>query len=143
MNGAVENASSLLTHALINHLNLNTTISLSQWKAGRGSRHNSPEIHGIPLADRLANANITGLPMGKGVNRTELSEFFCNHVQYIRRFVSKHPSHALIELDITSPTNGAQLENLIGISRSCWGQSNKNPALHDVNSEKVPNVCLR
>jgi hypothetical protein len=117
--------------------------SLSYWKAGNGTRHNSAETQGKSLAERLTNANITGLPPGRGVNETEMSQFFCNHVNNIRRFVAKHPSHSLIELDIASPSNAEQLESLIGISRSCWGQSNKNPELHATKSDRVSNVCLR
>jgi hypothetical protein len=117
--------------------------SLSYWKAGNATNHNSAEIHGKTLAERLTDANISGLPPGKGVNETEMSQFFCNHVNNIRRFVAKHPSHALIELDIASPSNAVQLESLIGISRSCWGESNKNPELHASKSDRVPNVCLR
>lgn len=127
------------THVSNNHFKFN---SLSHWKAGKGSRHKSPEMHGMTLADRLTNANITGLYRGKG-NEAEMSQFFCNHVKNIRKFVSQHPSHALIELDITAITNGIQLESLIGINRNCWGQSNKNPVLHGLESERVPNVCLR
>lgn len=90
---------------------------------------------------RLTHANITGL--GNGGNEIEMSSFFCNHVKNIRTFVQRHPTHTLIELDITSDSIGKQLESLIGINRNCWGASNRNPSLHGVESVKVPNVCPR
>lgn len=115
---------------------------MSHWKAGNETNHNNQKNIGKSLAERLTNADITGLPIGKGANELEMSDFFCNHVKNIRQFVESHPSHILIELDITSHLLGEELESLIGIPRSCWGESNKNPSLHKDNSDKVPNVCL-
>jgi hypothetical protein len=105
--------------------------SLSHWK-----------LNGKSFADRLTNANITGLPYGQGSNEVEMSTFFCNHVNNIRKFAARHPSHALIELDIESPLVGEQLESLFGITSSCWGASNKNPALHGGKNEEYPYICL-
>jgi len=112
--------------------------SLSHWKS------ELPDTErGELFSLRLKNANITGLPSGKGGNEVEMSSFFCNHVKNIRTFVQRHPTHTLIELDITSNSTGEQLESLIGINRHCWGASNTNPLLSGTESEKVPNVCLR
>ncbi|KAL7516987.1 hypothetical protein ACHAWX_001952 [Stephanocyclus meneghinianus] len=116
--------------------------SMSHWKASDTSPHTFRDSKGKSLSERLTNANITGLPPGKGSNQREISDFFCWHVNHIRKFVSSHPSHELIELDIASPYVGVQLENIFGINRSCWGEANKNPALHDQKSEKVPNFCV-
>ncbi|KAL3785265.1 hypothetical protein HJC23_002720 [Cyclotella cryptica] len=116
--------------------------SLYHWKASNISRHTFRDSRGKSFSERLTNANITGLPPGKGSNEREMSEFFCQHVNHIRKFVSSHPSHVLIELDIASPYVGVELEIIFGISQRCWGEANKNPALHDEKSDKVPNVCL-
>ena len=78
------------------------------------------------MNERIQAANITGLPPGKGANEFELSEWFCNHVQNIRDFVEKHPSHALVEIDITNPSVNEQLEELFGIRKGCWTNKNKN-----------------
>ena len=115
--------------------------SLSHWKASNTSIYTIHENKGKPLVERLTNANISGLPPGKGANEAEMSKFFCNHVGNIRTFVSTHPSHTLLEFDISSPFIGEQLESFTGINRSCWGESNRNPLLHKAISDRVPNVC--
>jgi hypothetical protein len=115
---------------------------MSHWKAGDTLRRAFRDSQGKSFSERITHASITGLPPGKGSNQREMSEFFCHHVNHIRNFVSSHPSHVLIELDIASPHVGVQLESIFGINRSCWGEANKNPALHDQKSEKVPNVCM-
>ena len=61
------------------------------------------------------------------VNRNQaLEEIFLNHTQYIRDFVELHPSHPLVEVDISSPTAGAVLSDAFGVPASCWGLHNPN-----------------
>ncbi|KAL7536745.1 hypothetical protein ACHAXR_009984 [Thalassiosira sp. AJA248-18] len=92
--------------------------SLSNWSMGGLKGNNN-------LKKVIERQNITGLPPGKGENETELKEWFCNHVEYIRQFVRKHSSHALVEINITHPNVGEQLETVFGVSKKCWGQENK------------------
>ncbi|EED90068.1 predicted protein [Thalassiosira pseudonana CCMP1335] len=107
--------------------------SLHHWIGGKNKS--------ISFAERLTQANITGLPSGKGSNVDDLAEFFCNHVINIRNFVAEHPSHALVEIEMTDPMAGERLERIFGIKQSCWQQQNKNPVLHTEKSDKVRNTC--
>ena len=61
------------------------------------------------------------------VNRNQaLEDIYNNHTQFIRDFVELHPSHALVEVDISSPTAGAFLADAFGVPASCWGLHNPN-----------------
>jgi hypothetical protein len=63
----------------------------------------------------------------KRVNRNQaLEEIFLNHTEFIRDFVRLHPSHPLVEVDISSPTAGIVLSDAFGIPASCWGLHNHN-----------------
>ena len=55
-----------------------------------------------------------------------LTEIYKNHSQYIREFVKTHPSHALVEVNITDSSAGNVLAEAFGLSEECWGQHNKN-----------------
>ena len=55
-----------------------------------------------------------------------LKQLFQNHTHFVRQFVKEHPSHALVEVDISSPTAGHVLADAFGIQSSCWGQHNPN-----------------
>lgn len=83
----------------------------------------------LVMSNRMKRSNITGLPAGMGRDESEFSMWFCNHVTKVRDFVEKHPSHALIEIDIEGSNNDMMLGDLFGIKRSCWGHANKNPGL--------------
>jgi hypothetical protein len=83
----------------------------------------------LVMSNRMKSANITGLPVGMGRNAGEFTMWFCNHVNNVRQFVKRYPSHGLIELDIEGEGNGKRLGELFGIRSSCWGHANKNPGL--------------
>ena len=56
-----------------------------------------------------------------------LEEIYNNHTQFIRDFVRSHPSHGLLEINITSPTAGKILASVFpNLNESCWGLHNKN-----------------
>jgi hypothetical protein len=86
------------------------------------------------LDDRMMACKISGspvLPSPGGSNNNNatnlwLEDFFCNQVERVRDFVVKHPSHALIEVDIEDPSAGEFLSHAFDIKAACWGQSNKN-----------------
>lgn len=63
----------------------------------------------------------------KKVNRNEaLEQIYQNHTRYVRDFVKLHPSHALVEVDISNPQAGASLSDAFGVPSSCWGLHNQN-----------------
>ena len=86
------------------------------------------------LSERMKNAKISGFPPGKGKDADEFAEWFCNHVQNIRDFVVRYPSHALVEYDIMDPNVSEFVGSAFGIKSECWGQTNANPNFVD---EKV------
>lgn len=48
------------------------------------------------------------------------------HTQFIRDWVKVHPSHALVEVDITDAGAGRILANAFGLKEECWGHFNQN-----------------
>lgn len=48
------------------------------------------------------------------------------HSKYVRDFVRRHPSHTLIEVDITNPETGQILADAFGLNETCWGHRNEN-----------------
>jgi hypothetical protein len=92
----------------------------------------------VKLDKRLMACNIIGspaLPSPEGSNNNNdtslwLEDFFCSQVERVRDFVAKHPSHALIEVDIEDPSAGEFLSQAFDIDASCWKQSNKNNKIY-------------
>lgn len=102
--------------------------SISHWPPN-ADKTNPPLV----MSNRMKRANITGLPQGVGNNVHEFSEWFCNHVNNVRDFVKRHPSHALIEIDIEDNNVGKRLGEFFGIRDTCWAHANKNPGLGERN----------
>ena len=74
---------------------------------------------------RLSKCDITGLPVGKGLDREDLKAFYQAQVERVRRFVAEHPSHRLVEVVIDDDSAGAVMEAAFGIDASkCWGWHN-------------------
>lgn len=63
-------------------------------------------------------------PAGRGARDEEMVEFYRRQAQRVRDFVADHPSHALVEVAIDSPTAGRVMEEAFGISEACWGARN-------------------
>mmetsp|Transcript_29261 Transcript_29261/g.41422 ORF Transcript_29261/g.41422 Transcript_29261/m.41422 type:complete len:282 (+) Transcript_29261:115-960(+) len=78
---------------------------------------------------RLSRCNITGLPSGKGLKERELKRFFSNQQLRIKRFVDRHTSHRLVQVQIDSANAGELMEEAFGIDKQCWGHHNKNHKL--------------
>jgi len=57
---------------------------------------------------------------------TTLTYIMEYHSQYVRNFVKEHPSHTLIEIDITRKDTGRILANAFGLNETCWGHKNAN-----------------
>ncbi|KAL7543581.1 hypothetical protein ACHAXR_013031 [Thalassiosira sp. AJA248-18] len=98
--------------------------SLSQW---------------FKLDVRLKNYNITGSPSKETKsNPKEFSDWYCKHVERVRDIVAQNPSHTLVEIDIEDPGMGQRMEDIFGIKKSCWGQTNVNPDIHpELNASEV------
>jgi hypothetical protein len=102
--------------------------SLSNWP---------PRPRGPHMNDRLKKLDITGFPAGKGKNEEEYTEWFCNHVERVRKLV-ENSNHHLIEVDIEDDTNGKRMGEMFDIDEGCWGHSNMNLNLHpDANTSEV------
>ncbi|KAL7533738.1 hypothetical protein ACHAXR_005414 [Thalassiosira sp. AJA248-18] len=53
-----------------------------------------------------------------------LEKYFVDHVQRVRDFVDRNPTHTLVEVDIEDPNAGCMVSELFGIDSKCWKQKN-------------------
>jgi hypothetical protein len=65
-------------------------------------------------------------PRGSSELPDMLRHIFDFHSQHVREFVKQHPSHTLIEVDITDDSAGTILADAFGLNETCWGHFNKN-----------------
>lgn len=79
-----------------------------------------------PLSQRLAACS--SLPGLVGSSRKDLINWHRRHIRRIRKFVEKHPSHALLEIDIEDPATAETMGRAFGIPASSWGHANQNAA---------------
>jgi len=91
---------------------------------------------------RLFWCDLPGLPFGAGSRDVDYYRWFCAHVEQVRQFAARHPSHNLIEIDLYDEKRTADLmaglfSRKIGSSSrkgavaaktatSCWGHANAN-----------------
>lgn len=100
--------------------------SVQQWR-GTGD-----DPHGELWENLIACDLPPALPPGVGGTTAELVRFFESHTARVQAFVSEYsngttPPH-LVQVAIDQPNAGVILERAFGISRSCWGQANRNPS---------------
>jgi hypothetical protein len=57
--------------------------------------------------------------------REFLARIYDEHNNHVRRFVTAHPTHALIEVNITDPWAGVKLAEAFHLDSNCWGHKNK------------------
>lgn len=62
---------------------------------------------------------------GKNGARAFLARIYIEHTDSIKRFVQLHPSHALVEFNITDPNAGQILADAFGLGEGCWRHRNK------------------
>lgn len=94
--------------------------SISKWKPNKINKKIKF------LKDRMAVANITGLPVGLD-GLENFTDFFCNHVRRVREVV---PRDRLVEIDIEDHRRtGPLLPDIFDIDEECWIQMNANPKL--------------
>jgi hypothetical protein len=68
-----------------------------------------------PFQEHLKSQNITQY----------LQTVYKYQVDNVRTFVTNHPSHALVEVDITNNQTGKVLAETFGLHEDCWGHFNK------------------
>lgn len=73
----------------------------------------------------------------KSGSTEDLKEWHMNHISAIRDFVWRHPSHALVEVDIEDPTAGERMALLFQTNEKHWGHSNANPRNSSVPKTKA------
>jgi hypothetical protein len=68
------------------------------------------------------------LVFSRRYNVTErLMMIYDNHTRVVRNFVRDHPTHRLVEFDITDPEDVRhKMVQTFGLDPTCWGQSNEN-----------------
>jgi len=54
-----------------------------------------------------------------------LERIYQEHSEFVRDFVRRHPSHALVEIDITDEASGKIMADAFGLDEKCWGHHNK------------------
>jgi hypothetical protein len=76
----------------------------------------------------LQHHGITGrLPPKKvSVLNVTLAYLMDYHSNYVREFVRRHPSHTLLEVDITRNETGQILADAFGLNETCWAKRNEN-----------------
>ncbi|GKY98290.1 hypothetical protein MPSEU_000786600 [Mayamaea pseudoterrestris] len=57
--------------------------------------------------------------------RAFLAKVYDDHSRNVREFVKKHPSHTLVEVNITDPNASKIMSYAFGLSETCWGHKNK------------------
>jgi hypothetical protein len=72
-----------------------------------------------------SNGNIE-LPQNPNEITQTLTLLFDEHSEMIRNFVREHPSHALVEVDVSDGRAGEVLADAFGLEEKCWQQTNKN-----------------
>jgi hypothetical protein len=100
---------------ILNRRNIERWVrSVEHWKL--------PQFRRVSIAERLARC-----PDGPvSANATDLAEWHRIHIQRIRDFVQRHPSHALIEIDIEDPTTAQRMATLFQTKQEYWGHANHN-----------------
>ncbi|CAB9506641.1 expressed unknown protein [Seminavis robusta] len=60
-----------------------------------------------------------------------------HHVQAVREFVHRHPSHALIEIDIEDPGTAEYMASLFQTTAEFWGHKNQHKSVEDTNATEA------
>ena len=75
---------------------------------------------GRTMAQRLAKCKAGP----KSSSSTDLVEWHEAHMERIRAFVTEHPTHTLVEIDIEDPKTGSKMAHLFGSNPKNWGHEN-------------------
>jgi hypothetical protein len=76
--------------------------------------------------ERNFTSNLKILPRSFLETSNALRNLYEFHNEHVRNWVKQHPSHTLIEVDITHNDTGKILANAFGLNETCWGHMNQN-----------------
>ena len=79
-----------------------------------------------------SNGEIGAIPTTSQEMKTLLSKIYESHTAMIREFVEMHPTHALVEVDISDIKAGNVLADAFGLDASCWSHENQNVEVTDI-----------
>jgi len=87
------------------------------------------------------------LPGLDGTSPQHFADWWCAHVDFVRSFVEKHPSHKLIEVEIEAEDAGDYMAKHFGIDSKCWEHKNKNilkkvadHEVHQIDEKSIQNM---
>lgn len=80
------------------------------------------------MESRWNNCLLPGLvKKQKQLSKQDIRNWWCGHVNHVREFVKRHPTHKLVELDLYDAQSSSKaLASLFNADASCWGHSNSN-----------------
>jgi hypothetical protein len=79
------------------------------------------------FANEVHSMEGSELPLPRGLQMDLfLTKLFDDHSALVKEFVKQHPSHTLIEVDISKNETGKVLADAFGLEERCWGHVNQN-----------------
>jgi hypothetical protein len=99
--------------------------------------------HAQFLNEYYMQGAIPHIPTDAEDKRELLIRLYVEHHEMVRDFVRRHPSHALVEVNITAPNAGAALADAFGLRKDAWTNVNRNK-LADVEwtARKISTITL-
>jgi hypothetical protein len=113
----------------------NSTRFLFENTTNNNSNEDDERLHPAKASSKITadnNKDVWGLKKYKASPftakniRKSLETVYNYHLEFVRYWVARHPSHALIEVDITNEDAGKTLAESFGLNEDCWGHLNKN-----------------
>lgn len=97
------------------------------------------------LGDQFVNEyymkhQIHKIPRNLTEKQSFLKTIYDEHSELIRSFVRSHPSHALIELNITDDEAGNVLADAFGLQKDKWVQKNRNSVSWRIRNNLIANT---
>jgi len=83
-------------------------------------------LHEQFLNEYYMQGTIPSLPGNISAAKEIIKEIYYNHHKMVREFVQEHPSHALVEVNITHENAGEVLAEAFGLDPRAWMNINKN-----------------
>jgi hypothetical protein len=80
------------------------------------------------FANEVHSMEDGALPLPRSGEQMDLflTNLFDDHSELVKDFVKEHPSHTLIEVDISRNETGKLLADAFGLEEHCWGHVNQN-----------------
>jgi len=96
---------------------------------GWGKNEVSPDnLHYQFLNEYYTQGEIPYIPSEKNITdiKAVMKKIYYDHHNMVRNFVHRHPSHALVEVNITHVNASTVLAEAFGLSPNAWTNGNKN-----------------